>query len=145
MSDKSVRVFNSTSRTPSHPIRILPMSQLNRLSETDKEMADGPLNSPHHTKKTIANILRDTHNFSNHKESATTNSYWSAASNNDIMPLNDAGSMSTKESSISSYLAKNKSISFMHLNKNLSSAFKSQSGSNGGLNRIPQGVPIHIQ
>lgn len=143
MSDKSVRVFQpNNNRMPSHPIRILPMY---KHSGTE----GGTLNSPQ-SKKSIANILRDSHNFSNnnHKESTSTtnNSYWSAHSHNDMMPVNDAvSSISAKESSISSYLSKNKSISFMHLNKNLNSAYKTQSGSNGGLNRIPQGVPIHIQ
>lgn len=130
MSDKSVRVFNSN-RTP-QPIRILPMS-LNRLSEITK-------NNDSSSKKSVTSIL-ETNDFSN----KGSNTYWSANSNG----ASEIGEMaignSAKESSISSYLSKNnKSISFMHLNKNLNSSYKTNSTSTQGLNRISQGLPIHI-
>lgn len=129
MSDKSVRVFNSN-RTP-QPIRILPMA-LNRLSEISK-------NNDTSCKKSVTSII-ETNDFSN----KGSNTYWSANS----YGASEIGEMgigsSAKESSISSYLSKNnKSISFMHLNKNLNSSYKTNSTSTQGLNRISQGLPIH--
>lgn len=127
MSDKSVRVLNSN-RTP-QPIRILPMN-MNRLAELSKN--DSSL------KKSVTSI-NDTNNFSNN---TGRNNYWS--NSNLTSEMGELGS-SAKESSISSYLSKNnKAISFLNLKKNLNSSYKTSSSTNH-LNRVSQGLPIHIQ